>query len=115
MSEGAGAGQGSRVAGIVKALAALEDDVDSLDAGMDDMKRRLAAKAQSEIDALYASARRAASREAEEIISRARAEAEAEAARIAEAGQARIDELRARIGAGMDGAVGHVASAVLKA
>ena len=109
------AGSGSPVAGIIDALSALEADIDSLDAGIDGMKRRLAARAQSEIDSLFAGTREAASREAGQIVSKARADAEAEAARIAEAGRARMEELRARIDAGMDGAVEHVVSSVLRA
>lgn len=112
---GAADGRGSPVAGIISALSALEADIDSLDAGIDGMKRRLAARAQSEIDSLFASTREMASREAGQIVSRAKAEAEAEAARIAEAGQARTEELRARIDAGMDRAVEHVVSSVLRA
>lgn len=108
-------GGGSDVAGIIEALSALEADIDSLDAGIDGMKRRLAARAQSEIDSLFAGTREAASREAGQIVSKARADAEAEAARIAEAGHARMEELRARIDAGMDGAVEHVVSSVLRA
>lgn len=113
--DAAAAGSGSRVAGIVGALSALEDDLDSLDGGIDEMGRRLAAGAQSEIDAMLARTRETASKEAERMISKARADAEAEAAGIAQAGEARMGELRASIDSGMDRAVEHVVSSVLRA
>ena len=113
--EAGAVGPQSRVAGIVGALSALEDDLDSLDGGIEEMKRRLAAGAQSEIDSMLARTRESASKEAGRIIDKARAEAEAEAAGIAEAGEARMGELRAGIDSGMERAVDHVVSSVLKA
>ena len=42
----------SKVTGIIKSLNALEDDIDSLNSKVADMKKQLSVKAQSEIDNL---------------------------------------------------------------
>ena len=43
----------SKVTGIIKSLNSLEDDLDSLNSKVDDMKKQLNVKALTEIDTLY--------------------------------------------------------------
>ena len=42
----------SKVTGIIKSLNVLEDDIDSLNSKVGDMKKQLSVKAQNEIDTL---------------------------------------------------------------
>ena len=105
---------GSRVAEIVDALSALEADIDSLDVKLAEMGKGLAAKAREEIEAAAGGAREAAAKEAEAAVAKARAEAEAEAGRITADGEARLEKMRARIDAEMDGAVAHVVATILR-
>lgn len=104
----------SKVADIIKALGGLEDDLDSLDSKVADMKRQLAVRAQKEADALYESVREKASAEAEGIIGEAREKASAEAAKISKEADSRLEEIRASIDAGFDDAVSVVVSTVMK-
>ena len=105
----------SKVAGIVKSLSVLENDLESLNSRVDDMKKQLAAKAQAEIDSMSEKTRQLAAKEAEAIISASRQKAEAESARISQQGEARLSELRSGIDAHFDEAVQHVVSTILKA
>ena len=105
----------SKVTGIVKALSALEDDLDSLNTKLADMKKNLNIKAQNEIDELMAKTREMATKEAEVIINDAKAKAESESAKIAQDGEAKLQEVQSQIDAGLNDAVKHVVSTVLKA
>ena len=58
----------SKVTGIIKSLSSLEDDLDSLDGKVSDMKKQLNVKAQNEIDALLEKTQEIATKEAEVII-----------------------------------------------
>ena len=104
----------SKVAGIIKALGALEDDLDSLDSKVAEMKRQLNVKAQKETDSLYEKTRQMANAEAEAIISEARKKADSEAARISQEADSRLKEIRAGIDAGFEDAVEVVVSTVMK-
>ena len=55
----------SKVTGIVKSLNMLEDDLDSLNSKVSDMKKQLSIKAQTEIDTLLEKTREMATKEAE--------------------------------------------------
>lgn len=105
----------SKVAGIVKSLESLEDDLDAIHAKSADIKRRLAASAQAEIEKMREKTRQMAMQEAESIIGAAKEKAGAEASRISQEGEARLAGIRSRIDSGFDGAVEHVVSTVLKA
>ena len=98
----------SKVTGIVKALSGLEDDLDSLNSNLADMKKNLNIKAQNEIDELMAKTREMATKEA-------KAKAESESAKITQDGEAKLQEVQSQIDAGLDDAVKHVVSTVLKA
>lgn len=105
----------SEVAGIVKTLSSLEDDIDSLDSGVSDVQRTISARAQSELAGLRKKTREMATSEAEAAIAEARTKAEAEAAGIATKAESRLSEIRSKIDANFDGAVDVVVSTVLKA
>ena len=104
----------SKVTGIIKSLNALENDLDSLNSKVGDMKKQLSVKAQSEITALLEKTRDMATKEAEVIINASKVKATAESAKIAQEGDAKLSELQSKIDANFDEAVKHVVSTVLK-
>ena len=105
----------SKVTGIIKSLSSLEDDLDSLNGKVADMKKQLAVKAQTEIDALLEKTREMATKEAEVIINASKEKATAESAKITQEGEAKLSEIQSNIDANFDEAVKHVVSTVLKA
>lgn len=104
----------SKVTGIITSLNALEDDLDSLNSKVGDMKKQLSVKAQSEIDVLLEKTREMATKEAEVIINISKEKAIAESARIAQEGDTKLSELQSKIGTNFDEAVKHVVSTILK-
>ena len=105
----------SKVTGIIKSLNVLEDDIDSLNSKVGDMKKQLSVKAQNEIDSLMEKTREMATKEAEVMINASKEKATAESAKIAQEGEAKLSEIQAKIDANFDEAVKHVVSTVLKA
>ncbi len=105
----------SKVTGIIKSLNSLEDDLDSLNSKVDDMKKQLVVKAQTEIDVLLEKTQEMAIKEAELIINASKEKATAESAKISQAGEAILSEIQSNIDANFDEAVKHVVSTVLKA
>jgi V/A-type H+-transporting ATPase subunit G/H len=105
----------SKVTGIVKSLNILEDDLDSLNSKVGDMKKQLSVKAQTEIDNLLEKTREMATKEAEVIINASKEKATAESVKIAQQGDAKLSEIQSNIDANFDEAVKHVVFTVLKA
>ena len=105
----------SKVTGIIQSLSGLEDDLDSLNSQVADMKKQLAVKTQNEIDKLLEKTREMATKEAELIINASKDKANAESAKITQQGEAKLSELQSKIDANFDEAVRHVVSTVLKA
>ena len=105
----------SKVTGIIKSLNNLEDDLDSLNNKVADMKKQLAVKAQSEIDILLEKTQEMATKEAEVIINASKEKATAESAKIAQESEAKLSKIQSTIDANFDEAVKHVVSTVLKA
>ena len=105
----------SKVTGIIKSLSSLEDDIDSLNSKVADMKKNLNIKAQNQIDELMNKVREMATKEAESIINQAKEQANAEASQITQEGEVKLAEVQSNIGANLDDAVNHVVSTVLKA
>ena len=105
----------SKVSGIIKSLNALEDDLDSLNSKVADMKKQLSVKAQTEIDVLLEKTSEMATKEAEVIINASKEKATAESTKITQEGEAKLSELQSNIDASFDEAVKHVVSTVLKA
>jgi len=105
----------AKVTGIIKSLNALEDDLDSLNSKVGDMKKQLSVKAQSKIDDLLEKTREMATKEAEVIINMSKEKAMTESTKIAQEGDAKLSELKSKIDANFADAVKHVVSTVLKA
>ena len=105
----------SKVSGIVKSLNVLEDDLDSLNSSVSDMKKQLSVKAQTEIDVLLEKTREMATKEAEVIINASKEKATMESAKIAQEGESKLSEIQSNIDANFNEAVNHVVSIVLKA
>lgn len=105
----------SKVTGIIQSLSGLEDDLDSLNSKVADMKKQLNLKAQTEIDALLEKTREMANKEAESIIFVSKEKAQKESTRISQENKAKLEELQAKIDSNFDQAVKHVVSTVLKA
>ena len=105
----------SKVTGIIQSLGGLEDDLDSLNSKVAEMKNQLSVKAQVEIDKLLEKTREMATKEAEVIINTSKEKANTESAKIAQEGEMKLSEITSRIDANFDEAVRHVVSTVLKA
>ena len=105
----------SKVTGIVKSLSMLEDDLDSLNSKVSDMKKQLSIKTQTEIDNLLEKTREIATKEAEIAINASKEKANAESAKIAQEGESRLSEIQSKVDANFDEAVKQVVSTVLKA
>lgn len=105
----------SKVTGIIQSLNQLEEDLDSLNSKVAEMKKQLSVRAQSEIDQLLEKTKDMATKEAEVIINSSKDKANAESAKIAQEGEAKLTEIQSNIDANFDEAVKHVVSTVLKA
>ena len=105
----------SKVTGIITSLNALEDDLDSLNSKVGDMKKQLSVKAITEIDNLLEKTREMATKEAEVIINASKDQATAESAKITQEGDVKLSETKSNIDTNFDEAVKHVVSTVLKA
>lgn len=104
----------SKVSKIIKSLSELENDLDSLNGKVADMKKSLNSKAQKEIGTLKEKTTQMAMKEAESLISETKARAEQQAKKIESDGKAKLDKLKATIDAKLDEAVESVVSTVLK-
>jgi V/A-type H+-transporting ATPase subunit G/H len=105
----------SKVTGIIQSLTGLEDDLDSLNSKVAEMKKQLSVKAQTEIDTLLEKTREMATKEAEVIINASKEKANSESAKIAQEGETKLSEITSQIDGNFDEAVRHVVSTVLKA
>ena len=104
----------SKVTGIIQSLSGLEDNLDSLNSKVAEMKKQLSIKAQAEIDKLVEKTRETATKEAEVIINASKEKANAESAKIAQEGETKLSEITSRIDTNFDEAVRQVVSTVLK-
>ncbi|NDB33058.1 MAG: hypothetical protein EB150_03810 [Nitrososphaeria archaeon] len=104
----------SKVSKIIKSLAELEDDLDSLNVKVADMKKGLSGRAQKEIETTREKVTQIAIKEAESMISEAKSKAETQAKKIAADGAAKLDKTKAAIDAKFNEAVDSVVSTILK-
>lgn len=104
----------SKVSGIVKALGGLEDNLDSLDSTVADMKHQLTLKAQKEVAIMYEKVREMANQEAEDLVRQAKEKADVEAARISKEADSQLEQIRANIDSGFEDAVGVVVDTIMK-
>ena len=105
----------SKVTGIIKSLNILEDDLDSLNSKVGDMKKQLSVKSQTEIYNILEKTREMATKEAETIIIASKEKATAESVKISQAGDTKLSEIQSNIDANFDEAVKHVVTTILKA
>lgn len=105
----------SQVKGIVNALSALEDDIDSLHASVSDIQKNIHSKTQVELDALMEKTKQIALQEAESIINVAKSNAEAQATKIQQESKSTLAQTQSNIDANFDQAIEIVVSNVLKA
>ena len=105
----------SKVTGIIQSLNELEDNLDSLNSKVADMKKQLSVKALNEIDKLLDRTREIATKEAEIIINASKSKATAESTKITEEGKLKLTEIESNIDTHFDEAVKHVVSTILKA
>ncbi len=100
---------------IIKALSALESDIDSQNEKLADMKKQLNQRAQKEIDQLNEKVIQMATKEAEAIIAETREKAKSESQRIMTAGDLNLKDVQNKIDAKFTEAIDNVVSTVLKA
>lgn len=105
----------SKVSGIIKSLSDLEDDLDSLNTTVADMKKNLNIEAENEIDKLMERIHQMATKEAEAIINQAKEKANVESANISKEGEKKLAKIQSNIDANFDDAVNRIMSTVLKA
>jgi V/A-type H+-transporting ATPase subunit G/H len=104
----------SKVSKIIKSLAELEDDLDSLNVKVADMKKGLNTNTQKEIDSLREKVTQMALKEAEAMISETRSRAESQAKKIASDGAAKLEKTKSNIDSKFNEAVDSVVSTILK-
>lgn len=104
----------SRVSKIIKSLSDLENDIDSLNSKVADMKKSLNSKAIKEIDSLKEQVTKMAIKEAESLIAETKTRAEQQSKKIAADGQAKLASLKSTIDSKFDEAVDSVVSTILK-
>ncbi len=104
----------SKVSKIIKSLNALEDDLDSLNGKVGDIKKQIAIRTQGEIESLMEKTREMAAKEAETLINKSKKKAEIESKKITEEGEARLSEIKSRVDANFDLVVEDVVSMILK-
>ena len=107
-------GSESKVTEIVKSLNVLEDDLDSLNGKVGDIKKQLVINTQSQIASLSEKTRQMAIKEAEVIINESKSKAEAESKEIIEDGKAKITEIKSSVDANFDSAVENAVLTILK-
>jgi len=105
----------AKVDTIIKALSALESDIDSLGQNLADMKKKLNQKAQREIEKLTEQVSQMATKEAGAMISEAREKAKSESQRILTTADINLKDVQNKIDSKFNEAVEVVVSMVLKA
>jgi vacuolar-type H+-ATPase subunit H len=103
----------SAVETIVSALSELENDIEGMYGRVEEMKRRIIAHSDEEIDKLKQQIITLANQEAKQIVDTAKAEAEAESEEIGEIGRANLVNIRKNIKASFDTTVDSIVQAVL--
>jgi V/A-type H+/Na+-transporting ATPase subunit G/H len=103
----------SAVETIVSALSELENDIDGMYGRVEEMKRRIIAHSDEEIEKLRQQIITLANEEAKQIVDITKAEAEAESEKIGEIGRANLANIRKNIKASFDTTVDNIVQAVL--
>jgi dsDNA-specific endonuclease/ATPase MutS2 len=103
----------SAVETIINALSELENDIDGMYGRVEEMRRRIIARSDEEIENLKQQIITLANEEAKQIVDNAKAEAEAESEEIGEIGRANLANIRKNIKASFDSTVDSIIHAVL--
>lgn len=103
----------SAVETIVGALSELEVEIDGLYSRAEEMKKRIMAHSNEEVDKLKQQVIAMANEDAKRIVDSARAEAEAESEKIGETGRANLANLKKNINSSFDAAVDNIVRTVL--
>ena len=103
----------SEVETIISALSELENDIDRMYGRVEEMRRRIIAHSDEEIENLKQRIITLANEEAKQIVDSTKAEAEAESEEIGEIGRANLANIRKNIKASFDATVDSIVQAVL--
>jgi F0F1-type ATP synthase membrane subunit b/b' len=103
----------SEVETIISALSELENDIDRMYGRVEEMRRRIIAHSDEEIENLKQRIITLANEEAKQIVDSTKAEAEAESVDIGEIGRANLANIRKNIKASFDATVDSIVQAVL--
>ena len=103
----------SEVETIISALSELENDIDRMYGRVEEMRRRIIAHSDEEIENLKQRIITLANDEAKQIVDSTKAEAEAESEEIGEIGRANLANIRKNIKASFDATVDSIVQAVL--
>ncbi len=104
----------SKVSKIIKSLSELENNIDSLNEKVADIKKTLTSKTQTELESLQSQVTQMAIKEAESIISETKAKAEQQSKKIAAEGEAKLANLKSTVESKFNEAVDSVVSTILK-
>ncbi len=104
----------SKVEGIIKTLSELEENIDSLNEKVADMKKNLHTKVENEIETLREKIIEMATKESEFMISKTRDAASQEAKKILNDGEKSLAEIKTKISEKFDEAVDETVSSILK-
>jgi V/A-type H+-transporting ATPase subunit G/H len=103
----------SGVETIVAALSQLENDIDGLYIRAEEMKKRMMAHSNEEVEKLKQQIIALANEEAKKIVDSAKAEADSESEKIAELGRASVAGIKKNINSSFDRAVDSIVRTVL--
>jgi V/A-type H+/Na+-transporting ATPase subunit G/H len=103
----------SAVESIVSALTELEGEIDGIYLRVEEMKKRIMAHSNEEVDKLKQQVIAIATEEAKKIVDSAKAEAEAESEKIGELGRVNIANLKKNINSSFDAAVDSIVRTIL--
>jgi vacuolar-type H+-ATPase subunit H len=103
----------SEVETIIGALSELENDIDRMYGRVEEMRRRIIAHSDEEIENLKQRIITLANEEAKQIVDSTKSEAEAESEEIGEIGRANLANIRKNIKASFDATVDSIVQAVL--
>jgi len=103
----------SAVETIVTALSGLETDIDGLYVKAEEMKKRIMAHSNEEVEKLKQQITALATEEAKKIVDSAKVEADGESEKIAELGRASVAGIKKNINSSFDRAVESIVKSVL--
>ena len=104
----------SKVEGIIKTLSELEENIDSLNEKVADMKKKLHTRVENEVEILREKVVEMATKESESIISKTRDAANQDAKKILNDGEKSLAEIKTKISEKFNDAVEDTISSILK-